>query len=335
MYIDIDACGCSNTCRHCSPNGHAPGGEFYSLSELRAIKQQWGPLTIRFEPTIHPQFPEIYAPDIAGEHGGWLVTNGCGLAHRDDADQVMQKMQWMGFHTLAFTLHGSVQHHDWFTRRPGAFDAILQATRRARKANFIIHWQIFVDRKGIGDTEKLVDLALSECGELPSLSVPYHRVGGRLWQYEVMRPTLGDIERFRLPELIDDPKKNIFAKANLLTNRAWLEKWRQKPDSSEFKHPYEPRTWSDLTDYEFLSLRISRMRKVYLDPMCSPIIYLGNLSDGKKSLLGRLASLPKPAHIDLQPQEVELTPDEEEHLHPSGFSLRYKEISKRWLTTCV
>jgi hypothetical protein len=31
------------------------------------------------------------------------------------------------------------------------------------------------------------------------------------------------------------------------------------------------------------------------------------------------------------PGDVKLPPDEQDQLHPSGFSLRYKEISKRGL----
>jgi MoaA/NifB/PqqE/SkfB family radical SAM enzyme len=150
MFVDINAAGCPNTCRHCAADGHLPYGELYSLDELRTIKNEWGPLTIRFEPTAHPDFPEIYQADIASEHGGWLVTNGFGLANRDDYPTVLAKMRTMGMHTIAFTLHGLKEHHDWFVCRAGAFDDILLATRRIWEAGFSINWQIFVDRKGIG-----------------------------------------------------------------------------------------------------------------------------------------------------------------------------------------
>jgi hypothetical protein len=42
-------------------------------------------LVIYYEPTAHSAFPEVYDESIAVEHGGWLVTNGFGLARREDS----------------------------------------------------------------------------------------------------------------------------------------------------------------------------------------------------------------------------------------------------------
>jgi len=329
MYVDINAAGCSDTCRHCSTDGHLPYGGLFSLDELRTIKSEWGALTIRYEPTTHPYFPEIYNSDIATEHGGWLVTNGFGLAHRDDYRFVFEKMHAMGIHTVAFTLHGLQQHHDWFVCRKGAFYDILLATRRAKETGFSINWQIFVDSIGINDVPGLIDLALTECGELPSLSLPYHRVGGRLWHYEKIRLTLKDIEKHQLHKLIDNPDKNFFTEPKSLTSLAWLEKWIKSPASDDFKHPYEPRFWPPKSSYEMLSIRIERDRKIYFDPMCSSPIFLGKISDRKDVIIERLENLQKPLYSDLMPCDVKLSPDEQEQLHPIGFSLRYKEISKK------
>jgi hypothetical protein len=328
MYLDINAAGCSNTCRHCSVDGFMPNGEFYSLDELRQIKSGWGPLTIRFEPTAHPDFPEIYCADIAIEHGGWLVTNGYGLANRADYPDILDKMRTMGIHTVAFTLHGLEAHHDWFVCRKGAYADLLLATRRIREAGFHPKWQIFVDRKGIEDVAALVETATTECGELPTLSLPYHRVGGRLWHYEELRPTLKDVESHKLNTLIEYPAKNIFSEAKNLTGNAWLEKWRTAPGTDEFRHPFEPLSWPPQAEENQLSLRIMYNRKVYMDPMCSQPILLGTLDEGKTGVLGRLARLTPPPYCELMPEEAKLLPDEQEKLHPCGFSLRYLEISK-------
>jgi hypothetical protein len=80
MYVDVEAAGCPDACRHCSANGRPPYGNFYSLDELRTIGDEWGPLVpYCHEPTAHPDFPEIYDPHIALDHGGYLVTNGFGM----------------------------------------------------------------------------------------------------------------------------------------------------------------------------------------------------------------------------------------------------------------
>jgi hypothetical protein len=329
MYVDINAAGCSNTCRHCSVDGFSPFGGFYSLEELRGIKDEWGALTIRYEPTAHPDFPEIYNSDIATEHSGWLVTNGFGLARRDDYRRIFEKMQKLGIENIAFTLHGLRDHHDWFVRRPGAFEDILLATQRVNAFGFCIHWQIFVDKAGIGDLPALIALSVKETGNVPSLTLPYHRVGGRLWQYEKLRPTVSDVDTHKLSQLIDDPKKNIFIRAEHLRASSWLKQWTESPDSDQFKHPYEPRAWNPDLTYPMLSIRIDRHRKAYLDPMCHAPIFLGELCEGKRAIIARMAQLQLPQDAYITPQEVRLSADEQEQLHPIGFSLRYKEITKK------
>ena len=332
MYVDINAAGCPNICRHCSADGFRPSGGFYSLDELRSIKIEWGALTIRYEPTAHPNFPEIYHSDIATEHGGWLVTNGFGLAHRDDYRLIFEKMLSMGIETIAFTLHGLKEHHDWFVCQSGAFDDILLATRRAKELGFSVVWQIFVDKAGIGDLPELIDLSVREIGDVPSLEIPYHRVGGRLWHYEKLRLTLSDVEKHKLFQLIDDPSKNCFSHPERLTTISWLHQWLGAPDSDEFKHPYEPRSWVPDVTYPMLSIRVDRNRKVYLDPMCTSPILLGEISEGKGAIIQKLEHLPMPLYANLAPDEVKLSFDEQEQLHPSGFSLRYKEITKKRLS---
>jgi hypothetical protein len=299
MYFDIDAAGCSNTCRHCSVDGHLPYGEFFSLAELRSIKNEWGPLTIRYEPTAHPNFPEIYSADIATDHDGWLVTNGFGLAYRDDYLLVFEKMHAMGITTIAFTLHGLQRHHDWFVCRQGAFDTIVQATKRTKEFGFSIIWQIYVDKLGINDVPKFIDFALKETAALPSLVIPYHRVGGRLWHYEKIRLTLEDVEKHQLHKLIDDPNKNYLIDPESLTSQAWLRKWVDLPTADIFKHPFEPRSWPPQSSFPDLSMRIDRNRKIYIDPICNAPIYLGTISEGKEMIVDRLEKLPMPLYCDL------------------------------------
>jgi hypothetical protein len=177
----------------------------------------------------------------------------------------------------------------------------------------------------------LVEIALKECGELPSLTLPYHRVGGRLWHYEKIRLTLKDVKAYGLHKLIEDPDKNAFTIPENLTARAWLEKWFEAPDSDEFKHPFEPRSWPPKAASETLSIRITHDRKVYFDPLCAPIIYISKLSDGKAAATERVGNLPAPQFSGLMPGDVKLSLDGQEQLHPGGCSLRYKEISKRKL----
>lgn len=329
MFIDVDAAGCPNTCRHCSVDGHKPYGALFTSDVLRTLKNEWGPLTIRYEPTAHPDFPEIYGEDIASPHGGWLVTTGFGLAQRDDYERVFEGMRARGMHTIAHTLHGLREHHDWFVCKKGAFDDILLATRRARERGFTVHWQIYVDAKGVSDIPALVELANREASELPFMGNVYHRVGGRLWHYEKIRLTARDVETYGLHQIVDDPNRNIFTAYESLTARAWLEKWRGTTTLDEFRHPFEPPTWPPSLDFEYFSLRMDRHQKVFLDPLSAPPIFLGYASEGREVLLKRLVRLPMPGFVDLAPDEIRLTPEEEDQIHPTGYSFRYVEIAKR------
>lgn len=331
MVIFIEVAGCTNTCRHCSANGHSPHGDFFTLDELRILRKDWGPLTIYYEPTACSTFPDVYDESIAVEHGGWLVTNGFGLARREDYAEVFKKMSKIGIHTVAFTLHGLREHHDWFVCREGAFDDILLATRRVKAAGFQPNWQIYVDRKGIGDVSALVEIALRECDAAPQLGIPAHRVGGRLWHFESIRPTLKDIYKWHIHQLVDDPCRNALIDPESLTTATWTEKWKNGGEADEFKHIFEPRSWPPPLPYDRLAIYIQRDRKVFLDPMCSPPIYLGRLSEGRELLLGKIPSLLPPTHRNITPDEVKFSPKEQEQLHPYGMSVRYKAISKAHL----
>lgn len=328
MIIEINAAGCSDGCRHCAVDGRMPLGAFYSADELRIIRNEWGPLCIRYEPTAHPAFPEIYQPDIALEHGGWLVTNGYGIAHREDWQSMLTRMAVYGIETLSLTLHGLQAHHDWFVCRPAAFETLLQATRRARQHGFQIIWQIFVDRKSAPDVAQLVDLAVRETGAEPMLDVPYHRVSNRLWSYEPYRLTLGEVRTYGLADLVADAQRNIFRHADTLRAAAWLEQWQNDPKSESFRHPFEPESWPLKPAPESTLLRIEKNGLIWHDPLCAPPGVVGRLSEGPAAVADRLSSIAVPPYWEIDPRSVTLTAPECEELHPTGFSLRYKEISK-------
>lgn len=328
MIVEINAAGCSDGCRHCAVDGRMPLGAFYSAGQLRQIRDEWGPLCIRYEPTAHPEFPEIYRPDISLEHGGWLATNGYGIAHRPDWEHMLAKMAADGICTLSLTVHGLETHHDWFVCRPGAFQTIVTATRRAKEQGFQVTWQIFVDHKGVADVGPLVKRAVQETGVEPSLDLPYHRVNQRLWVYEPYRLTLSDVRAFGLPDMVSDAGQNAFRNVEGLSGASWLERWRSDPSQPEFKHPFEPLEWPMVTVPEFALLRIEKNGSVWHDPMCGPLQVVGHHSQGATAIAERLGALPKPVYCDLDPMVVTLVGDENEELHPTGFSFRYKEISK-------
>jgi hypothetical protein len=326
MIVYIEAAGCPNVCRHCAAEGRRLYGAHFSLDELHTVRDEWGPLIIYHEATAHPEFPEIFDPQLSVPHGGHWPTNGFGLAQREDYAAVLERMCAIGLRTLHFTIHGLRDHHDWFVCRRGAFDDIVLAGRRARAAGFQIGWQVYLDRENIAALPELVDMSVVETGSTPWLDVPNHRVSRRLWRYEALRPRLADLRAYPAADRVfrdlhrQPPEE--------MTAAAWLEEWAEATDAVRLRHPFEPPTWPPTEAFDNLTLYILRNRKVYLDPMCAPRILLGDLSDGKAAIVDRLHRLAAPVYRELAPDEVTLTFEEGEELHPVCFSVRYRAISK-------
>lgn len=63
--------------------------------------------------------------------------------------------------------------------------------------------------------------------------------------------------------------------------------------------------------------------------------FLGWLSDGKEALLERLQHTLLPAFADIDPQEVHFLEDARDQLPPTGFSVRYAEVTRRRLQNPV
>ena len=266
---------------------------------------------------------------LRDDYKGHLPTCGFGISQSVDHKSFLKRMTTHGFKILHFTFHGLREHHDWFVGRDGAFDDIVVATRRARESGYQTTWQLFVDRKGLEDVYPFVEMAINETGKQPSIGIPYHRVSQRLWRFEKIRPTLEDALKHKLDTVIDEPKKNGFSKPETLTASAWLEKWKQATSMDGFWCHFEPEEWPPRELYEWMSIQIKRNRTVYLDPLCAPPIRLGELTDGKVAITERLRKIQAPKYVDIKPEDVVLTSEEKNRLHPTGFSVRALAISKK------
>ena len=332
MVIYVEAAGCPDTCRHCSADGRPPVGSYYTVDDLIALRQEWGPLNVYHEPTAHSQFPVVYHSDIIEPHGGYLVSNCYGLAHRVDIEQVFQHLNDDGIRTITSSLHGFREHHDWFVNRRGAFDDIVLAGRKAKAAGFEIRWQIYLDKINLRELSPLVDFIFKETEVPPQVSIPAHRVSRRLWAYEKLRPNLSDV---RTHPLAGTVKSYLGDLPEDSTGGKWLERWRENPCGKEFRHPFEPPAWPPNPEFAGLTFYLRRDRRVYFDPMCAPPIYLGHLAESKDALLARLQTIPAPVSVDIKPDTAQLSALEADLLHPIGASLRYKVISIAHFTkTC-
>lgn len=328
MVVYVEASGCTNVCRHCGADGKPPYGALYSLEELRALRKEWGVLCPYYEPTAHPEFPDIMGPEIV-EQPGVLATAGFGLARSKDYKKILNRLREFGYGTLSFTLHGLAEHHDWFVARPGALQDIMTAGRRATECGLAVFWNVFLNKQNLEQVPALVELQKSEFNETPYISVPHHRVSRRMWKYEELRPSLDDLQQ-RLPRnLVQEKWKLPLEQCPLdeFTEATWLRAWENNPGSDDFRHPFEPRTWPVKPPFEHAALYITKDREVCLDPMCAPRVSLGPLSDGKQAILQKLQELPAPKESCLRPEQANLPLAHRDLVHPRAFSVRLKAIS--------
>lgn len=332
MIIYINAAGCPNACRHCSANGHPPYGGFYTSNELKEIASEWGTIWPHYEVTAHPEFPAIMDPQIIGEGScAFPPTNGYGLAERDDYKEVFARLRYLGCRGISFTLHGLEEKHDWFVCRKEAFQTILKAGRRAADFGFAIHWNIFLDRCNSVDIPPLMELGKREFG-LKSFTVGFAdpNVSLRSWQYEKIRPRLGDVKEL-LQGLNPDSWTGWLKYQRLedITESALLCKWEQDPDSKMLQSPWESPTWPPSPPFDNVVLRIDRNRQVFYDPACGELMRLGSLADGKDKILRRLQNAPEPPYRNISAAQARqfLPESDADLLHGEIGSVRLTAIA--------
>ena len=324
MIVYVEACGCTQACRHCAVDGKPPYGAFYALAELRALREEWGPLVPYYESTVHPEFPEIMYPKIMGEGSNMLATNGFGLARRDDCKEIFQKLKGAGYWGLSLTLHGLKENHDLLVSHKGAVDDILTATRKAAEADFGVHWNFYLNRENLAEVPAVIELSKKELGGAPWIGIPSHRVSRRMWRYEKFRPSLREVRGALSDELIAQTWKQPLEE---FTEESWLRAWRQSADGGDFRDHFESEEWPPAPPFERMALFFTREREVFIDPRCGPRILLGELVEGREELLSRLQGLPMPEGADLRAEDARLRERDAELLHSKGSSVRYKAIS--------
>jgi hypothetical protein len=175
------------------------------------------------------------------------------------------------------------------------------------------------------DVQPILELGKREFGISGWLEVPHHNVNRRSLRFEKIRPRIGDVKNLLNelnPEIWYGPLKD----RNLeeFTESAWLSNWRENVDSDDFG----PRTWPLVAPFDdYITIYLSKDRKVFFDPICGEPIPLGNLSDGKDEIIKCIENVTFPPFSDISPDQVKLSDSNSGLLHPNGFSFRCKIIS--------
>jgi hypothetical protein len=234
MNAGIDVAGCTNACRHCGVGGKPPHASFFSLSEMRELTAEGWELCPFFEPSAHPEFPEIMGPDIL--RGEYLSTNGFGFARAEHPEAWFARLHEFGWRWLSLTVHGLQESHDWFVGRRGAYDDIVRTTKLARANGFNAHWNLMPFNRNLAEVPTLLEVSRELIGGYGWLELVNCTVSPRLWRYERLRPSLREV-REQVPEwVLADVWKMLDGspfEPEKLTEAYWLSEWERAADSGE------------------------------------------------------------------------------------------------------
>jgi hypothetical protein len=238
--IALDMHGCPNRCRHCwlgSASGrHLTDDDLrWAVAQFRRyIESGRSPFNAL---SVSSWFREPdYASDYRQLHeleaelgdtppGRYELLSIWRLARDPDYAPWAKSV---GPDTCQITLFGLEQTHDWFHRRPGAFQDALTATERLLNVGMKPRWQLFLTTRLLPDLDGLLALIdrlrlrqrVADLGGEFQLFMHPPGPDGAARQIEGLRPTLEQVAN--LPEEILAPSRKHFGRDLLWQTEAEL-----------------------------------------------------------------------------------------------------------------
>ena len=196
---------CRQSCKHCwvthNLERHKPLDEVRNIIDGMAKAFDDPAITEKAllycldELTTHPRVTEIlaYCRERNVLPQPTLVTNGFGIATRENWQEILSELKECGLNGFLMTVNGDREYHDWFTGSEGSFDRVMEATRRANAHGFRVAWNMYLTRENI---DQVVETARMKGDHRIRISVPVHTTKWRQWSH-----IHADIDVFsRIPE---------------------------------------------------------------------------------------------------------------------------------------
>ncbi|MBN2723455.1 MAG: radical SAM protein [Deltaproteobacteria bacterium] len=182
--------GCNLRCFHCGSRAGIKRDNELSLDELLSIADELTELgTERVtlsggEPTVHPHW------DLVGER---LVKNGCQVNMISNGinwnQNSVERAKKAGFSSVAFSIDGFRESHDYIRGIPGTFEKATNAVKTCVENNFPVSVITTIYRKNLGEIRALRDF-LEESGV-------------HSWQLQIGNPA-GNMQDH--PDLVIEPE---------------------------------------------------------------------------------------------------------------------------------
>lgn len=186
----IGACGLN--CKHCwiphNLKQHKPLEEVKQmidgLAELHNEPAIASKVLIYFldELTLHPQVIDIlsYCREQNVLPQQTLVSNGHGIAARDNWEEILSELKKCGLKGFLMTVNGDEEYHDWFTGSKGSFQKTLEATRRANAYGFRVAWNMYLTNENV---DQLAEAARMKGDDRIHIGIPVHTTKWRQWSH--------------------------------------------------------------------------------------------------------------------------------------------------------
>lgn len=163
--------------------------ELYPMCELFDHPQ---PVAVRhylWSASVQPADHQESEEDLLWPTDGWR------LGTDPEAPRVLREMREDGLKHLWFTLAGYGATHDELCGRPGAFEAIVTAMRRAREAGFLGGANLILSTRSAPQVRQMAEAVLAGIGEDPNQFMPLYPDAWRPANaaYEAVRPELEDV----------------------------------------------------------------------------------------------------------------------------------------------
>lgn len=245
LFPQIGVCGLN--CKHCwvtdNLKKHKPFEEVKRMIDGMAKTLQEPAITKKAlvyfldELTLHPQATEIlaYCRECNVLPQPTLVTNGQGIAARDNWREILSELKKCDLNGFLMTINGDEEYHDWFTGRKGSFQRTIEATRRANEYDLWVMWNMYLTNENV---DQVVESARMKGDDRIRISVPINTKRWKEWSH-----IHADIDVFsRIPE---DCRQ--YVRGDYRSESEWIDlilneginSLEEKPEDSKKKHNYK------------------------------------------------------------------------------------------------
>lgn len=168
LFPQIGVCGLE--CKHCwvdhNLKKHKPFEEVKSMIDNMAgvldepAITEHALLYFLDELTLYPQVTELlaYCRERKVVPQPTLVTNGSGIATRDNWEAILEGLKNCGVNGLLLAIYGDEEYHDWFSGSKGSFQRTLEATRRAEDYGLWVVWNMYMTKENVEGIAKVTSM---------------------------------------------------------------------------------------------------------------------------------------------------------------------------------